>query len=461
MTAICRTPQTQRYRQQPTRCKPMLSKIFLALLYLCSTSLILEAQQKFKLNGAIAPERDTPIVDVDYTGPAPAGDSPYLLKQNWKARWSSTADGDTTPSTVESVTVDTQTRKIELHLAGALPSLDNMVRSFWTVLFVPPDTSPDVPQVISFAPNAVLLPDTSGKDCKNKTPDKMPLFCPPAAGQSPDLSFSGNFLAAGGTKPIYSFSIKGNPVLNKTFLGFSPGASFDVEINQNVQPPNNRTRFDPDSINVGLSFTRAFLVQEANLYGVNLQVGLPTGEFSRSDPSSNIVASGLASFVLNAWQPKSPKSLYGTLYPLIGFEIGHNLNKPSQIDSVPVNLASYNGIFRGILGGDATLAVASPDRKSNVFSITGSYRLRLPTMDEPFVRTLHQVTAIDLTTKGRNWVEADINWSPLSFKYVSLTGKYQYGSLPPIFNLVDHKFALGLTFQAVQTRKPSLAPAIK
>jgi hypothetical protein len=98
----------------------------------------------------------------------------------------------------------------------------------------------------------------------------------------------------------------------------------------------------------------------------------------------------------------------------------------------------------------------TPDDKGtlvNTFSLTGSYRVRLPAFEEPEVRTLHQVTTVDLTTKARHWVEADANYAPWSFKFLAITAKYQYGELPPLFKLVDHCFTLGLTLQASQPHK--------
>lgn len=428
-------------------------KCFL-VLFLGGSASLLTAQQKFSLTGTAVPEPGQAVVDVNYTGPAPDAASPYLGKDNWKARWRSSENTGAVAVRVDSVSLDTETHKIRLHLIGKLPPGGDLRGVFWTILFSPPDSSTDLPQVISFVPSAAHS-TTVARDCKNPQADRKPAFCPPPPGQTPDLSFTGSFLAAGGTKPIYAFSVKGTVVSSHTVATFHPGIAADIEINQNLQPPNNRTRFDPDSITAGLSFTRIFAVQKSRLYGIDLQFGLPSGEFSRTDPSSNIIVSGMSSFVLKAWQSQAHKSLYATLYPLLGFEAGHNLNKPSQINGAPVNFANYNGIFRGLAGGDLTVAVASPDRTANVFAVTGSYRVRLPAMDEPFEKSIHQITTVDLTTKARNWVEGDLNYAPWAFKYLSLNLKYQYGSLPPMFNLVDHKVTVGLTLQAVQSRKPS------
>jgi len=78
--------------------------------------------------------------------------------------------------------------------------------------------------------------------------------------------------------------------------------------------------------------------------------------------------------------PKHP-SLYATLYPFMALEVGENLSKPATIEKVPVNWANYNAIMRGVLGADAALGTATPNGKGSMvstFSLTGSYRVRLP-----------------------------------------------------------------------------------
>jgi hypothetical protein len=188
---------------------------------------------------------------------------------------------------------------------------------------------------------------------------------------------------------------------------------------------------------------------------MRFQFQLPSGEFSRNDPSSNIITSGLATFDLKPWKPT--KRTFGTLYPFAGFEIGRNLTRPDVINGIPVNLTHDRGIVRGLAGADALFALVDPkDVTTNLFSITGTYRLRLPTLDEPFIDTLHQVTSIRNTTKARHWVEADVTYTIPAWKYLSFTATYQYGDLPPIFTFVDHKVTIGVKLQAVQTTKTDI-----
>jgi len=466
---------------------------WLVLLILACCAVAWPAEDKFKLKDSAELERTTPVtVDVDYTGTLPPAPNPYLTESSWKVFWSSEPGSPIHVSDVVKIESDVTSQKIRLHITGNAP----LAGASWTVLFNTTGPPYLIPQVIPVAfknqssateaqqpapanPSAIQgnqAATSAGpavnvplkKSCDNKMQKDKPAFCPVNAKETPDISVTASFLAAGGTKPIYALSLKGTLQGTSHPLGFHPGVSTDIEINQNVKPPVNSTAFDPDSIVAGLAFThfKAILykdpLQDGQKYkdhmflGVNFKLGLPNGEFSKSDPSSNIVFNPAARFVLNSWQPKSLPSLFATLYPFLALELGENLSKPASIQKVPVNLSHYNAITRGVLGTDAVLATATPDGKGNMvnsFSLTGTYRVRLPAFDEPEVRTIHQVTTVDLSTKARHWVEADINYAPWSFKYLTVTAKYQYGELPPLFKLVDHSFTLGLTLQASQTSK--------
>lgn len=411
-------------------------------------------QERFALTGIAVPESvSPPIIDVDYKGSAPDKSSPYLPKENWKVKWSATPGSRATAVKVDAVTVSDTVKKLKLQVSGNLPADVRAV--YWTVLFDPGDSAPLSPQLALSQPNRRNQAKPPAADCSNSDVHQQPYFCPPGQGVTPDFSLTGSFLAAGGTKPIIAAELQSDLIFssNRELRGFYPGITTAVEVNQNVQPPNNRTRFDPDSIRAGLTFTKIDPIQKSLLYGMEIQFQLPEGEFNRNDPSSNIIAGGLARFT---FKPLKERSFYATLSPALGIETGRNLNRPSAVDMVPVDFSRYRGIFRGIVGADSSMGVASEDRTTDIFTITGSYRVRLPALDEPFAKTMHQVTTVDATTKARHWVEVDISSSPWNWKYFALNATYQYGSLPPLFAFVDHKFSIGFTLQAVQTRKPKL-----
>lgn len=451
----------------------MTCRSIFAALWIGASTLAM-GQSDFTLTGIVPEPGRTASLDVNYTGTFPSDPSAYLNKDSWRV-WVKRPDAPI-PEELEVTAVEkiVSTRftidKLRLTLSGNLPTGNDIVTSAWHALFNPPKPSGIEGVAFDSVVNAVIEP--SGKQegtaakasCENAPPAPMPYFCAPAQGAPADVSLSGSFLAGGATKPIYSFELKGGLYKRDQsphLLGFHPGVTSTVEVNQYAQPPNNRTRIDPDSITAALAFQRLKPLRDrrAGLYGIQFDEALPGGEFCRTDPSSNIIFRSSMLFGFSSISSPKHPSLYGTIYPVIALEAGKNLNKPGTIASTAVDLSHYNGILRGVLGTDAVFAVASEDRSSDVFSVSGTYRVRLPAFDEPYVATLHQVTTVSMTTKARNWVEANVSYAPWRFKYLALTAKYEYGELPPLFTLVNHQFTVGFTLQAVQSGKPGLVSA--
>jgi len=437
----------------------------IVLLLLSASAAAHAADTKFQLTGKSELERgtDPPVIDVDYTGANPAVGTPYLDPGSWKIFWTAEGQPQIHRADVSAISVDTAVQKLQLTLAGDTPK----ERFAWSVLLNPPGAPSVMPQMIAGtapreAPTAPGQPSPNAKPPAQKSCDNAtnsPAFCPPSGSTPADITLTASFLAAGGTKPIYSLSLKGKYLFSDTVIGFHPGISTDLEINQNTKPPVAITTFSPNSITAGLAFNRVLHFnpsapgKDATIYGAILNFNLPSEEMSVSSPSNNIIFNPSISLILNSWQPKSHPSIYGTLYPFFAFEGGENLSRPTTVDKIAVNWSSYGAIVRGVSGADAVFAKMSPDKKGNTFSLTGTYRVRLPAFDEPEVRTLHEVTTVRLASKARHWVEADINAAPWSFKYLTITAKYQYGELPPLFQLVDHSFTIGFSLQAVQTNK--------
>ena len=425
-------------------------------------------------------------IQVDYVTSPPGGVTPYLfpatastpsgpaLPNPWSVYWQRTSADPSTKAKISRV-ADSEGRRLVITLIDAPTDL-NLNQYFWTVTFTPPEGSGLAPQLFPYKP-LNPAPPTAGpstpapvskKSCDNTSPATRPYLCPPSGAAPADISITGAFLAAGGTKPIYQLSATANYYLPKDSVGpsnahnlwnFDPGINLGVQINQNTKPPNNRTRFDPDSITATLDFQRLVTFEDSFLTGIQFDEGLPGGEFSRSDPSSNLIFKSSALFALRPWKPA--KSVYATIYPVLSFEGGKNLNRPGTLAKTPIDLSRYNAIARGVVGAEGTLGFVSADRKTDNVTLTASYRARIPMFDEPFIMTQHGITTVSLTTKTRNWVEVVLNISPSSFKYLALTVQYQYGELPPVFNFVDHKVSVGLTLKAVQTNKPTLPSAVK
>jgi hypothetical protein len=452
---------------------PMKNRsIFATLLIVAST--VAMGETDFNLTGIVPEAGYKTALDVNYTGTFPADPSAYLSKDAWRVwvkRPNAANPEELEVTAVEKiVSANFTINKLRLTLSGDIPAGNDVVTSAWHALFNPSKASGIEGLSFDSTVNAVIeRPPNQGAtrakpSCDNTPPAPTPYFCAPAQGAPADVSLNGSFLAGGGTKPIYTFELKGGLYKRgevPDLLGFHPGVTGAVEINQDAQPPNNRTTIDPNSITAALAFQRLkpLIKRRAGLYGLQFDEALPGGEFCRTDPSSNIIfRSSLLFGFSSISSPKHP-SLYGTIYPVLALEAGKNLNKPKTIAMTAVDLSHYNAIFRGVVGSDALFAVASHDRSADVFSVSGSYRVRLPAFDEPFVETLHQVTTVSLTTKARNWIQANVNYAPWGFKYLSLTAKYEYGELPPLFTLVDHQFTIGFTLQAVQSGKPGLVSA--
>jgi hypothetical protein len=426
----------------------MHSKTFIGAATLFGLLLPATAADPFQITTTMFPRpgANPPILQISTTGlaPAPIDVARYRNPANWRVSWQHQSTDAPTPADLDSIDVS-PTHHLFLNLKTNRALSGDGRDMVWTALFIPPPGMVTIPSIDSYQPPTGGSPNA-----------KSSFLSPLNSTDQPDVLLSGTFLAGGNTKPIYTLSEQANIFSPGpgSVLGFAPGFTSAVQINQGAQPPSNRTTFDPDSIQAAFSGWRVDAINHGALYGLTTKLNLIGGEFSRSDPSSNIMTGFVSTFVLR--RIRLNDSTFLALYPVLGLEAGHNLNRPSQIMGTPVDLSHYSGILRGIVGSDAIFGVASSDRTSNVFAITGSYRMRLPAMDEPFVRTIHEQTTVDLTTRARHWVEVDVTYSPPNWKYLALTAKYQFGSLPPLFTFIDQQVTLGFQFQAKQTRKPTL-----
>jgi hypothetical protein len=122
-----------------------------------------------------------------------------------------------------------------------------------------------------------------------------------------------------------------------------------------------------------------------------------------------------------------------------------------------VDLSDYNGIARATTSARATWYTLSSPQSTEVYRlvIDGRYMLRLPFYPEPFVRSeyvpndrgvVQRQKVTRLTTKPRHAVEAGITWNVSEL--VGIRAQYRFGSLPPLFEFVNHQVTIGLTFKA-------------
>jgi hypothetical protein len=285
-----------------------------------------------------------------------------------------------------------------------------------------------------------------------------------------DLYGSFSFLTGVGTSPIWVIDAKGGGALtlqhllhpktspkdaiHKSWNRIRTGLFADVQVNTDTKAPVDRTQIDPNSIR---AFWKVFGTHRIGhrLYSMYWEVQPAGGEFNHSNPSSNFVGGGKVQFVTLPFD-NAPLDFN----PQFGIEIGKNLNKPSVLFDHPVDLSHYDAIRRFVTGADADLykfrkQIKDPDDPYLV-TVSGSYVARILFSPEPFtVSTLvvdsttgkpARQKVVSMRQNTRHNVSADINWN--ATKLLGLQLGYKFGSLPPLFEFVDHQVTIGLVFKA-------------
>jgi hypothetical protein len=266
-----------------------------------------------------------------------------------------------------------------------------------------------------------------------------------------DLYFFGSYLAGEGTAPIYSIDAKLSWVPEVRSSGYFFGAEAAISSNAGASPPASRTRLDPDSItaDIALKFDKHHF-----LFNINPA----RGEFSRKTNTSDFVPAINVQRLLKSIRFNKRNQM--VVYPSLGLETGVNLNKPATLFGQSVDLANYNAIVRIVPGGYAAYYIERPKPNPSdpyLFQLYVNYTDRVVLKPEPFVTTVYsgtkQVQSVSLGTNPRTYVEVGFNWN--AAKLVAVTAKYKYGSLPPLFQFLDHQVTLGITFK---TKLPKTAP---
>jgi hypothetical protein len=265
-----------------------------------------------------------------------------------------------------------------------------------------------------------------------------------------DLYLFGSFLAGYSTKPLFVIDAKGNWMWPRENWSF--GINSAISTNTSAQTPVDRTRIDPDSITGAFSIQRRIDWHAPGIEGIDLNLQPLQGEFSRKTSSSDLVGSALAKLVTK------PHKVFGkkhwiAAYPSAGYEAGHNLNQPSVLLKQPVNLSGWNAISRAVVGinGEFYWLSKKPTADDTWrFTIDASYQDRFLFTTEPFITVADikamPVYSIVLNRNPRPEAEAHITWNISS--YFGLQVQYKYGSLPPLFEFVDHQATIGLTLKA-------------
>lgn len=259
----------------------------------------------------------------------------------------------------------------------------------------------------------------------------------------------GSVLVGPSTKPIYVIDLKVDYAEEIGTSGWKWRAGGTANTNTNAEPPVDKVRIDPDALTAFAAFSKQSRVNgSAWLNGRLLTLSPVVGEFSRKDGVADVVTAG---------QLRLDLKPVGTLsfYPMAGYEFGHTVRKPSTISDQAVDLADWNWIVRGLLGitGRWTLFKEKPtDDDWYKVTVSANYTARFLGQPEPFPKpgVVDGARAVVTTVNKdvRHHAEAALDWNLM--KYTSVSLKYQYGSVPPLFQLVDHQWTLGITLKAAQ-----------
>jgi hypothetical protein len=262
----------------------------------------------------------------------------------------------------------------------------------------------------------MLLPQSASWD----KPKKKESFTAVKGKDDASLYLFGSFLAGQSSKPLYVIDAKGNWMWHRG--DWSLGTNSAISTNASAQTPVNRTRIDPDSITAALSIQRNVLWRAPGIEGFDLNIQPLDGQFSRSAPASDIIGAARVKLVTKPW---FGPIRWVAVYPLFGYEGGHNLNRLATLFSQTVN-PNWNGISRGLVGiiGEYYWLSRTPSATDTYrLTIDASYQTRVLLEPEPFV-SVAAGQSVASVTSGRNpRPEARIAWN--FSKYMGLQIEYR------------------------------------
>lgn len=428
-------------------------RLFVVFIAACG----LRAQDRFALgNINVPPLGGGSFLEVDTSGSPP--DTGTLQNvSNWQV-FASSADSSMIPILKFSVEWHASTLKLRINYDASQIDARDPRSLAWTVLFQ------------GVQPNLTA----------SRERPKPPTHFTPAKGKDDaDIYLFGSYLAGVSTKPIYvidakfnwMWEIKKHPVAGETKAiptGWFMGVKSSISSNTDTKAPVDRSKVDPDAVDGSLSVEHIWTPRRPPIdadhpdpqtggkrhaiSGIDIDFRPIAGEFSRKYPASDLLTKGYFTLLL------APKRV-GTdtwiaLYPSVGYEAGHNLNKPSVLFKQPVNLSDWKTIARAvfIMRGELYGLKAKPkDGDLYRFTIDAAYQPRVPFTPEPFVTSefvAGKRTSVTRMRKNtRHEVEAGVNYNFSTLFGVRL--QYKYGALPPLFEFVDHQVTVGLTLKTV------------
>jgi hypothetical protein len=87
----------------------------------------------------------------------------------------------------------------------------------------------------------------------------------------------------------------------------------------------------------------------------------------------------------------------------------------------------------------------------NRITASAEYKIRLPQSSEPFTQIINGEESTFLTKKPRHDYQFSLDF--MFSKAFGISVQHRYGSVPPVFKLVDNKVSLGIVFKLKQANK--------
>jgi hypothetical protein len=259
-------------------------------------------------------------------------------------------------------------------------------------------------------------------------------------------------IAEGAKKAKTAFTVDAS--VSKKFLFNSTEPEYFWKPFFNIKASTSE-KADPNSLNFGVNFENPTGLISKNIFRVNRIYFTEAAKFEadRDFKSVNFVGDfrmKIDSKLLNTKHYRQlAKFIPVAVIPFIGMEIGKNLKSP--VDEIKGKL-----IARPLFGANLYAVFyqfneESGYKKTLTFEMLYERRLLLKKEIALDTDDDGSFIGVPLTRTPRDYVK-----SSLTFDFAKNFGfklNYEYGSLPPLFKLVDNKFSVGLVFKGIFSRK--------
>lgn len=244
-----------------------------------------------------------------------------------------------------------------------------------------------------------------------------------------DIYFKGTVITEKNRKPLYSIESKFSYLFDlqkKGAIGGKISADFAQESN-----------LDADSIIATGTYEKILRFGPPST-GVRVVADFIGGEFDRKNKTRNLVAGVYGVLIIPGKRFSKNNSVTANF--LAGFEAGHNYRNSLVEDGI-------GNFWRPKFGVNTYFLFRDPGPLNRI-TASAEYKIRLPRSAEPFTRFINDEETTFLTKKPRH----DYLFS-LDFMFTEAFGisvQHRYGSVPPVFKLIDNKVSLGLVFKLKQ-----------